>query len=169
MCDVYYGDVPSVIPDVHLVAFYFHYPVGFFLVFGFKYFGCVVHHHDEVPWIHWRFHWLLVVMSLHVPLSAIKKLLSNYRTSRSGIPLSSWKYLLAWCNIWLSLLTGSLPNIRKNADSLALQLGKKLYHAVAIGASSSHSSPWLICFVMQALRSLCNPSTFLLLCGLYGG
>ena len=78
VCDVYHGDVPSVIPDVHLIAIYFHYPVGFFLVFGFKGFGCVLHHQDEVSWLHWTFHWLLVVMFLHVPLSAVKKLLGNY-------------------------------------------------------------------------------------------
>ena len=36
------------------------------------------------------------------------------------------KYLLAECSNMLSLLTGSLSNMIKNADSLALQFGKKL-------------------------------------------
>ena len=125
VCDVYHGDVPSVIPDVHLVAIYFHYPVGFCLVSGLKGFSCVAHCQDEVPWLHWRLYWLLAVMFLHVLLSAVEKLLGDYLVDVSGRLLSSWKYLLASCTMWLSLLTGSLPNIRKNVDSQALQLGKK--------------------------------------------
>ena len=57
---------------------YFYYPVGSFFVFGFEGFGCVVHHHDDVSQLHWRFHWILVVMFLHVAFSAVKKLLGYY-------------------------------------------------------------------------------------------
>ena len=39
----------------------------------------------------------------------------------------------------------------------------------AIGVNSSHSNPWLMCFAMQTMRNLWNPSIFPLLCGLYGG
>ena len=90
-----------------------------------------------------------------------------FRAYRFGKPLSSWKYLLAAFSIMLSLLIRSLPNILKNAESLALQLGKKLLYAV--GVSSSHSNPWLMCFAMHTFRNLWNPSILLLLCGLYGG
>ena len=53
---------------------------------------------------------------------------------------------------------GSLPNIKKKGLSRACSLGRKLYAAVAIGQTSSHSSPGLMCFAMQAFKNKWNPS-----------
>ena len=58
----------------------------------------------------------------------------------------------------VSGILGSLPNIRKNGLSLACSFGRKLYAAVAIGQTSSHSKPGPMCFAMHALRNKWNPS-----------
>ena len=77
VCDVYRGDVASVVSDFYIVAMHLHHSVVSF-VQGLEAFGCFVLDQGEVTCLGWRFTSLLVVMFLHVTFSAVKKLLRYY-------------------------------------------------------------------------------------------
>ena len=80
------------------------------------------------------------------------------RASRERMTSSLPRYLNLGLRASVNGILGSLPNIKKKGLSRACLLGKKLYAAVAIRQTSSHSNPGLMCFAMQAFKNKWNPS-----------
>ena len=87
------------------------------------------------------------------------------RASKERITSSLPRYLNLGLRASVNGILGFLPNIKKKACSF----GRKLYAAIAIEQTSSHSSPGLMCFAMQAFKNKWNPSILLFDWGWYGG
>ena len=62
------------------------------------------------------------------------------RASRDRIVSSVPKYLMRGSKISVRGIQGSLPNMIKKGDSRECTFGRKLYAAVAMGHTSSHSN-----------------------------
>ena len=82
-----------------------------------------------------------------------------------NLPSSSPKYFGDSESSSMCFTAAWHPNIRKNGDSLADSVGKKLYTDVALATRSSHSSPLCSCLPMVAFKNLWNPSILPLHCG----
>ena len=94
-------------------------------------------------WVHFL-GFLSLILAFHRFSATIKYILQ--RDSKDKIVLSVPKYLMCGPKISASGIRGSLPNMIKKGDSWECLFGRKLYAAVAIGHTSSHSNSWLMLF-----------------------
>ena len=76
-----------------------------------------------------------------------------WRDSKDRIVSSVPKYLMRGPKISVSGIRGSLPNMIKKGDSRECLFGRKLYAAVAIGHTSSHSNSWLTCLAKHTFKN----------------
>ena len=76
-----------------------------------------------------------------------------HRDSKVRIVSSVPKYLMHGPKISVSGIQGSLPNMIKKGNSQGCSFGRKLYAAVTIGHTSSHSDSWLTCLAKHAFKN----------------
>ena len=91
------------------------------------------------------------------------------RDSKDKIVSSIAKYLMRGPKISVSGIRGSLPNMIKKGDSQECSFRRKLYAAIAIRHTSSHSNSWLTCLAKHAFKNTWKPSICPLLWGRKGG
>ena len=87
------------------------------------------------------------------------------RDSKDRIVSSVPKYLMRGPKISVSSIQESLPNMIKKGNSQECSFGRKLYAAVAIGHTLSHSNSWLTCLAQHAFKNAWKPSIHPLLWG----
>ena len=117
-------------------------------------------------WVHFL-GFLSLILAFHRFSATIKHILR--RDSKDKIVSSVPKYLMRGPKISVSGIQGSLPNMIKKGDSRECSFGRKLYAAIAIGHTSSHSNSWLMCLAKHAFKNVWKPSIHPLLWGQKGG
>ena len=100
-------------------------------------------------WVHFL-GFLSLILAFYRFSATIKYILR--RDSKDRIISSLPKYLMHGSKISVSGIPGSLPNMIKKGDSQECSFGRKLYAAVAIGHTSSHSNSWLTCLAKHAFK-----------------
>ena len=120
----------------------------------------------HMVWVHFL-GFLSLILAFRRFSATIKYIL--WRDSKDKIVSSIPKYLMRGPKISVSSNRGSLPNMIKKGDSGECSFGRKLYAAVAIGHTSSHSNSWLTCLAKHTFKNAWKPSIHPLLWGQKGG